>query len=104
MGPLEELAQGVECMEIEDPPPVNASVRQPLEHEAQPEASVTRLMNNLSAPQPAPHRDRRLRSPIHLATPCPPINAGSEAQSPVANWFKVGKDTGQFPQESSSLP
>ncbi|KAJ4186682.1 hypothetical protein NW767_012524 [Fusarium falciforme] len=100
MGPLEELAQGVERMEIDDPPPVNASVRQPLGHEAQPEASVTRLMDNLSVPRPAPRRDRRLRSPIHLATPSPPINAGSEAQSPVANWFKVGKDTGQFPSKN----
>ncbi|KAL2670191.1 hypothetical protein Neosp_014658 [[Neocosmospora] mangrovei] len=92
MAPLEELAQSVERMGLDDSPLVNTSVRQP-------EASLTNLIDTLSAPQPASHRDGRLRSPIHLPTPPSPNNVGSEAQSPVANWFKVGQDTGQFPSK-----
>ncbi|RSL94863.1 hypothetical protein CDV31_014120 [Fusarium ambrosium] len=107
MGPLEELAQSVERMELDDSPLVNTSVRQSFGNEAQPEASMTNLIDTLSAPQPASHRDGRLRSPIHLPTP------PSHDQSPVANWFKVGQDTGQFPSKkpprshrrsSSALP
>ncbi|KAH7228645.1 hypothetical protein B0J15DRAFT_530789 [Fusarium solani] len=113
MGPLEELAQSVERMGLDDSPLLNTSVRQSFGNEAQPEASLTNLINTLSAPQPASHRHGRLRSPIHLPTPPSPTNVGSEAQSPVANWFKVGQDTGQFPSKkplrshrrsSSALP
>ncbi|RSL51365.1 hypothetical protein CEP54_011466 [Fusarium duplospermum] len=113
MGPLEELAQSVERMELDDSPLVNTSVRRSFGNEAQPEASITNLIDTLSAPQPASHRDGRLRSPIHLPTPLSPTNVGSEAQSPVANWFKAGQDTGQFPSKkpprshrrsSSALP
>ncbi|RTE70266.1 hypothetical protein BHE90_015344 [Fusarium euwallaceae] len=107
MGPLEELAQSVERMELDDSPLVNTSVRQSCGNEAQHEASMTNLIDTLSASQPASHRDGRLRSPIHLPTP------PSHDQSPVANWFKVGQDTGQFPSKkpprshrrsSSALP
>ncbi|RMJ20198.1 hypothetical protein CDV36_000147 [Fusarium kuroshium] len=107
MGPLEELAQSVERMELDDSPLVNTSVRQSCGNETQHEASMTNLIDTLSASQPASHRDGRLRSPIHLPTP------PSHDQSPVANWFKVGQDTGQFPSKkpprshrrsSSALP